>query len=293
MRYSCCLLCVLLVLPSLAAADYTRVLGVSPARNGASMGIEIALDNGAALSGLRWFNNDASQVFPKVVIVEGQAGQAPDLTNPGLVLAEVAGVSSGWGELLLESPVTSSTGTAFAVFFFPENEMVTGLGQGGGPALGIGETSEPAPPFYLSGDGVHWARFDAGYELGAEPVYAALRGTVSTIKDIGVQIDLPAPEGPESPVRYVTALSAPCPNPFNPRVQLSYSLESAGMVRLKVYDVRGRLVKTLLAENRPLGNHTTVWNGVDQHGRQVASGVYFARFEAGSTVQVQRMVLLR
>jgi flagellar hook assembly protein FlgD len=65
------------------------------------------------------------------------------------------------------------------------------------------------------------------------------------------------------------------------------------MVRLKVYDVRGRLVRTVVSESLPVGNHTTVWNGVDQHGRQVASGVYFARFEAGSTVQVQRMVLLR
>jgi len=242
---------------------------------------------------LRWFHNDGEQIFPKVVIVEGQAGLAPDLTNPGLILDEVSGVSMGWGQLSLDSPVTSSTGTAFAVFFLPANELTTGLGEGGGPGIGLRQFEGPNAPFWISADALNWAGFDSAYELGVEPLYASLRGTVQTIKEVGHKIELPEPSLEEEAIRYVTALGAPTPNPFNPRVQLSFTLASPSHVQLKVYDVRGRLVKTVVSDHRATGQHVEIWNGDDRHGHKVASGVYFARFEAAGTVQVQRMVMLR
>ncbi|RKZ13810.1 hypothetical protein DRQ53_12805 [bacterium] len=97
----------------------------------------------------------------------------------------------------------------------------------------------------------------------------------------------------EDVIVYSTALGAPTPNPFNPRVQLSFSLASPTLVHLKVYDMRGRLIKTVVSDNRATGQHAEIWDGDDENGRKVASGVYFARFEAGKTLQVRRMVLLR
>ena len=218
---------------------------------------------------------------------------APDLTNPGLILDEVSGVSTGWGELTLSTPVTSSTGTAYAVFFFPESVTTHALGEGGGPGIGLKETTTDNPAFFLSADALNWARFDSSYALGVEPVYSMLRGVPRTIADLGVLIDLPEQTTQEPEVALETGMLRPHPNPFNPRVQLAYSLAAPSSVRLVVYDVRGRLVKTMVSGAQSAGEHSVMWDGVDEQGRQVASGVYFARFEAGAVVQTQRMVLLR
>ena len=72
-----------------------------------------------------------------------------------------------------------------------------------------------------------------------------------------------------------------------------FSLALPTSVELKVYDLRGRLVATLVDEARAPGDYVEVWGGTDASGRAVASGTYFARFAAGGVVQTQRMVLLR
>ncbi|MBD3222323.1 DUF2271 domain-containing protein [bacterium] len=65
-------------------------------------------------------------------------------------------------------------------------------------------------------------------------------------------------------------------------------------VRLRVHDLRGRLVRTLVSgEQRSAGQHQVIWRGTDDAGRQVASGTYLYRLEAGGEVQSRRMVLLK
>jgi len=98
-------------------------------------------------------------------------------------------------------------------------------------------------------------------------------------------------EGPPKPVR--TMLDKPFPNPFNPRVELAYSLAQPGRVTLQVFDVKGPLVDTLVSENQPVGRYAEVWNGTDHEGESVASSVYFARFVAGEVRMTHRMVLIR
>jgi hypothetical protein len=83
------------------------------------------------------------------------------------------------------------------------------------------------------------------------------------------------------------------PNPFNPQTTLSFSLPTACHVRLAIFDVRGRLVATLLDEERGPGLHRVVWDGRNARGRQVASGVYLYRLEAGSFIEAKPMVLLK
>ncbi len=83
------------------------------------------------------------------------------------------------------------------------------------------------------------------------------------------------------------------PNPFNPLTKVSFTLERAGEVRLAVYDVQGRLVRTLLAASLESGDHSVVWNGLDDHGRHAGSGVYFARMTADGQVVDHKMVLLK
>lgn len=62
-----------------------------------------------------------------------------------------------------------------------------------------------------------------------------------------------------------------------------------GMVRLRIYDVAGRLVRTLADGAHPAGRHEVVWNGTDHAGRRVAAGVYFARLDSGG-IHVQRSI---
>jgi flagellar hook assembly protein FlgD len=83
------------------------------------------------------------------------------------------------------------------------------------------------------------------------------------------------------------------PNPFNPLTTLRFDVPVAGGVHFAVYDVAGRLVRVLVAEELPAGSHQAVWDGRDSAGRAMASGSYFARLEAGGKVETVRMGLVR
>lgn len=88
------------------------------------------------------------------------------------------------------------------------------------------------------------------------------------------------------------SLSLRCaPSPFRPTTTITYEIEAAAVVRLVIFDVSGRAVRRLEEGRvREAGRHTAVWNGRDDGGRQVASGVYFCRLEAGSRSGTVRMV---
>ena len=93
----------------------------------------------------------------------------------------------------------------------------------------------------------------------------------------------------------VFSLSQNYPNPFNPSTAISYSVPEGHtvFVTLKVYDLRGRLVQTLVNELREAGNYSVFWDGTDISGRKVASGVYFYRLQAGEFTRTRKMVLLK
>jgi len=82
------------------------------------------------------------------------------------------------------------------------------------------------------------------------------------------------------------------PNPFNPRTVLSFDLPEAGPVRLRIYGVDGRLVRTLLEASLDAGPHRASWDGRDAAGRSVASGPYLARLEAAGDLAVTRTLTL-
>jgi hypothetical protein len=104
----------------------------------------------------------------------------------------------------------------------------------------------------------------------------------------------PGPLTPTTPPAR-TLLHANVPNPFNPATTLRFDVAGAPAqdVRLAIFDVRGRLVRTLVNEPRDPGRHAVVWTGQDAMGKSVPSGVYIARLEAGATVQARKMTLLR
>jgi hypothetical protein len=88
-------------------------------------------------------------------------------------------------------------------------------------------------------------------------------------------------------------LDAGRPNPFGTQTVISYSLPAPGPVRLDVYDVRGRLVRTLVDEVRPEGRHHVAWNGRATDGAALPNGVYFYRLRAAGAAESRKLVLLR
>ena len=89
------------------------------------------------------------------------------------------------------------------------------------------------------------------------------------------------------------ALGANQPNPFNPETTLRYALPAAQPVRLTVYDMLGQQVRVLVDGEQPPGWHQVVWDGRDQVGRPVASGIYLYRLQTPQFSQTRKMILLR
>jgi flagellar hook assembly protein FlgD len=83
------------------------------------------------------------------------------------------------------------------------------------------------------------------------------------------------------------------PNPFNPSTGISFEMGAAGAARLNVYDTAGSQVRTPVDAERAAGRHTVTWDGRNESGRNAPAGVYLYRFEAGESVQTQRMTLVK
>jgi hypothetical protein len=83
------------------------------------------------------------------------------------------------------------------------------------------------------------------------------------------------------------------PNPFNPTTTVFYAMPTAGDVSVRVYDIKGRLVQTLVNTSKPAGEYNVTWNGFNNKGEAVASGVYFLRLEAPGVSITRKAVMLK
>ncbi len=135
----------------------------------------------------------------------------------------------------------------------------------------------PVPEGYIEGTN----------QPGLEPrslFYAQLadRGIVSTVK----------PKRPEA-IPTILKLYANYPNPFNPSTRIRFELSEASDIELVISDVLGRKIVTLAAGHFRSGSHELFWNGLNDRGRPVSSGIYFYLLKAGRQIQSRKMVLLR
>ncbi len=89
------------------------------------------------------------------------------------------------------------------------------------------------------------------------------------------------------------ALDQNFPNPFNPDTQISYDLPSSTDVFLKIYNIMGQEVRTIVDETQPAGQYTVLWDGKNNYGTRVSSGIYVYVIKAGDFVKSKRMTLLK
>jgi spore coat protein A len=83
------------------------------------------------------------------------------------------------------------------------------------------------------------------------------------------------------------------PNPFNPATTIGFQLAASGVVELKIYNVRGQEVRTLASKSFPAGVHSIEWDGRDNSGNSVPTGVYFYQLRSGEYVQMKKMVMIK
>ncbi len=117
-----------------------------------------------------------------------------------------------------------------------------------------------------------------------------LRAVLNQPYQLPTDIDDP-PTNSELPTAY--SLSQNYPNPFNPSTTIEYSLPTKSDVTISIYNILGQEVRTLVNTSMSVGDHVTHWNGTDQAGDRVASGVYFYRIKADDFVSSKKMLLLK
>ncbi len=136
--------------------------------------------------------------------------------------------------------------------------------------------------------GTEWDDIDAGwdfyYRVSSVDDATNESEPVEPDHQVAVHADIPS----------VTALVGNAPNPFNPATTISFNLAGDEAVSLHVYDLSGRMVRTLVSGDvMAQGRHDVVWRGRDDRGRQVASGMYLYRMQAGGVVETRRMALIK
>jgi hypothetical protein len=108
-----------------------------------------------------------------------------------------------------------------------------------------------------------------------------------------VSIASEAPGAPSAALSFTNDLAPGFPNPFRDAITFAFGLARPSPVRLRLFDVAGRRVATLVDEELPAGRFERRWSGLDDAGRPVGSGVYFYRLDAGDWSRTRRVLKLR
>ncbi len=127
------------------------------------------------------------------------------------------------------------------------------------------------------------------YKYYVEAKYAEGNSIASPV----IGFSYPYVDGEENNNTLVTKLFGCYPNPFNPETNIRFSLRESGRAQLSIYNMRGQLVKTLVDANLSSGTHTLVWDGRDNSGRSVSSGVYFYRLIAPGYTMSRKAILMK
>ena len=154
-----------------------------------------------------------------------------------------------------------------------------------------GETVNP------NADGEYFIELSAG----TYDVTATLAGYGSeTIEDVVVVegsattgIDFTLFTGSGEIIIPATRLDNNYPNPFNPITNIDFSIKETGNVIIEVYNLKGQLVNTLINEIKEMGDHTAIWNGTDNAGKPVSSGVYFYKMKTDNYTATKKMILMK
>ena len=180
-KVTLCVLALLMLVPAGAIAGSTGqaavgeiagIVSITPVLARSALAVEIPLGPEDILSGFRWYNNDGTTSFPKVLVIPGQPGAIPDLEDAVLTMSSVSGLTQEWSEVRLAQPVSTDAGAIYVVYMMPAYEERDGVGASSGP--GFGYLREPSGvSTYVSLDGQDWAG------TGCHLAFAAIKQDVA------------------------------------------------------------------------------------------------------------------
>jgi hypothetical protein len=169
----------------------------------------------------------------------------------------------------------------FVLLQYPENYSP----QPGEEVLGVGYANEESEHhFFVTGDSSRWIKVSMNCRVLLDPVLADRVPGVVTLR-----AEEEHPE--EEPVQELGIFAAP--NPFNPATRIELYLPRATKGNVKVFDIRGRLVKELFSGELAQGNISFVWRGKDGYGRSMASGAYYVKVATGNGSFTQKLLLIK
>lgn len=114
------------------------------------------------------------------------------------------------------------------------------------------------------------------------------------INDSVVFFDLTSKEDQGNNVLPITTeIKSIYPNPFNPETTIEFNLKEGTDVNIKVYNLKGQLVKSVVNGKHEAGNHKVIWNGTNSNEQRVASGIYFCRMETKNKTVIKKMILMK
>jgi hypothetical protein len=155
-----------------------------------------------------------------------------------------------------------------------------------------GQQSDPASWVFVDQtdaqslvDSVHGGLSHGEFLWAVVAVFGELEATPCFTNILSVGFTPPLPE--------VTKLLSNYPNPFNPSTNILFWLKQDARVRLEIFNSRGQRVRTLVNTSMPAGRHTVPWDGLDESGKRLASGVYLYRLEADGYSKYYKMTMMK
>ena len=201
------------------------------------------------------------------------SGYSVDNIAPGVPLGLTVAYNMGDGNQLAWDPSSEPDFQYYRVYCGTDESFVPGLGT---------EVHSTSDPFWTDpdnhGSGVYY-KITAVDHVGNESAPASPTTTTDS-------------SDPGMPKVY--SLGQNVPNPFNPSTTVYYDVpEGGGEVSIRVFDVSGRLVRTLVNGHQTAGSKSVTWSGANDRGQSVSSGIYFYRMTAPGFTRTRKMVLLR
>ncbi len=217
------------------------------------------------------YNSSGNPVGSNLRIVDNFS-YSPE--SPEIALDDSGSVGVCWIDYRLNEP------NLYSRFYYPNNDS---LGSDFRINSDPGNNAQLVPDIALSRNTSYYTWMDnripdVGYDVFARSIF--YKGTSVA-------------QNSKSNLPHTFELFQNYPNPFNSSTVISYSLRTNSFVNLKIYNLLGQLVKTLVSENQTIGNHKITWDGKDGSGNDVSSGVYFYQLKAKDFTSSRKMVLIK
>jgi len=270
----------ILILCTLAASaswGADRIIGTVSPDGGAVLVKHFAVPAGTVVSGVNFVSNDLRTVFPKVALLRGPVARLSEAQS----LLEVVGVRAEGSHHLRVRFAPLHVAAAMDLYVavtLPPSSGVRRLRDGHG--ITATQLESPGDSYFASDPDAKLGPMDVDYSidliLGQEQIAKAN----------------PLESEPEQS-RPTTFLRVGSPRTSSRGTLITFGLERTAPTGLKVYDVAGREVRTLVYENLVAGIHVREWDGRDEQGYSVATGIFFIRLHAGQMVLTEKFVLAR